>query len=478
MGIVTTDSKNYSNIADKIREKAGTDATYKPEEMPNGIDEVYSAGQSSMVDESKLIPKTVSGSYISVDDVSEIPHSVGCKVESVNLCPVNDRTFTTSMWYEYDPPLPAGRYTMSGKFATEHPDNQVAVLFQNADRMNATNSYLLFDIPDNGEYSGSFIAYEPISWIFWYAANGYNNALNYKASIANFQLNRGDTVLPYTPFVNPETVTVTRCGANLVCFSKKWSGTSSGISSVVNDDGSIVVNGTATSLRQFISNEITWFANTDVAVTVSFAESSKSGVQASITPYDENGATLGTNYFTSSKTVTIPSNCRKISVSLFVTAGTTVENYTFYPMLNIGATALPYEPYNEQALIPKADGTVEGMTSVSPYMNIFTDNVGATLEATYRMSWGMQEERERFYNDFAKGKINVSISFEWLALDKTNTTSVINALSATTTGQTLTLNLSAVNAAFETSSGAKDGSTSTEFAALIATKTNWTIVLK
>ena len=43
---------------------------------------VYKAGQSSMVDESKIIEKTVSGEYISVDDVSEIPHDVKVKLTS------------------------------------------------------------------------------------------------------------------------------------------------------------------------------------------------------------------------------------------------------------------------------------------------------------------------------------------------------------------------------------------------------------
>ena len=314
-------------------------------QVAENVPKVYKAGQSSMVDESKLIPKTVSGSYISVDDVSEIPHEVKCNISGVdnpesvsvtrcgkNLCPINDRTFTTSMWKEFNPPLPAGTYTMSGKFATEHPDNKFMVLFQNADRANATNAHLLFDVSDNGQYSRSFIAYEPISWIFWYAADNYGNAYNYKASIANFQLTRGTTVLPY-------------------------------------------------------------------------------------------------------------------------------------------------EPYNGQTLTPATDGTIEGMTSVPPYMNIFADTEGVNIEAKYNKSYGIQIERERFYNDFKQGKINVSISFEWLALNKANTTSVINALSTTATGQTLTLKLSAVNTAFETSAGAGDGSTSAEFAALVATKTNWTITM-
>lgn len=62
-------------------------------------------------------------------------------------------------------------------------------------------------------------------------------------------------------------------------------------------------------------------------------------------------------------------------------------------------------------------------------------------------------------------------------LDKESHISVINALSTTTSGLTVTFSKTAVNKAFETSTGANDGSTSAEWAALVATRTNWTIAL-
>ena len=65
----------------------------------------------------------------------------------------------------------------------------------------------------------------------------------------------------------------------------------------------------------------------------------------------------------------------------------------------------------------------------------------------------------------------------WSPLNKASLTSVVNALSSTTTGLTVTLRLDAVNTAFETSAGAADGSTSEEWLALAATKPNWTINL-
>ena len=44
MAIVLTDSKHYSGIAEAIREKTGSDTTYRPEDMPSGIADVYDAG--------------------------------------------------------------------------------------------------------------------------------------------------------------------------------------------------------------------------------------------------------------------------------------------------------------------------------------------------------------------------------------------------------------------------------------------------
>lgn len=62
-------------------------------------------------------------------------------------------------------------------------------------------------------------------------------------------------------------------------------------------------------------------------------------------------------------------------------------------------------------------------------------------------------------------------------LSKASITSIINALSTASSGLSLTLSKIAVNNAFSTVSGAADGSASSEWASLIATKPNWTISL-
>lgn len=76
-----------------------------------------------------------------------------------------------------------------------------------------------------------------------------------------------------------------------------------------------------------------------------------------------------------------------------------------------------------------------------------------------------------------EGTIGNKIDLHWSPLSKASILSTITALSDSTSGLTASFSLTAVNTAFETSPAAADGSTSEEWAALIATKPNWTIAL-
>lgn len=83
---------------------------------------------------------------------------------------------------------------------------------------------------------------------------------------------------------------------------------------------------------------------------------------------------------------------------------------------------------------------------------------------------------EKLVNIIVEGKFGSNLSLTYCRnLSKDSICQIVNALFDTASGQTLTLSPTAVNKAFETSEGAKDGSTSAEWSALVATKPNWTI---
>ena len=71
-----------------------------------------------------------------------------------------------------------------------------------------------------------------------------------------------------------------------------------------------------------------------------------------------------------------------------------------------------------------------------------------------------------------------AISLAWsMKLSKESIINVIECLDESVTGQLITFSLTAVNNAFETSEGAKDGSTSSEWTTLVESRPNWTINL-
>ena len=97
----------------------------------------------------------------------------------------------------------------------------------------------------------------------------------------------------------------------------------------------------------------------------------------------------------------------------------------------------------------------------------------ATPIATNFMGWMPLLE-----NLEIEGTIGCSFGAKYSTkLSKASITSIINALSTTTEGLTVTLSKAAVNKAFETSEGANDGEFSAEWNELEKSREDWTISL-
>lgn len=130
---------------------------------------------------------------------------------------------------------------------------------------------------------------------------------------------------------------------------------------------------------------------------------------------------------------------------------------------------------SEVAILPKIDLTKSANTS-----NAFSTNVIQKIEElVVRETTPFSKTFDNAFNlthmivtgTIGQNGFGVSSSTK---LDKVSIESIINSLSTTTTGLSVTLSLTAVNKAFETSAGANDGSTSAEWLSLIATKTDTT----
>lgn len=107
-------NQEIDNLEEEIKQTA-------VEQYEKGKEDGFVEGQESMVDESKLLPRTETGNPISLKDVSELPHKVKCNISRKNLFNndtslIQQLTFTgtngtfTRTGYEIE--LPVGTYTI------------------------------------------------------------------------------------------------------------------------------------------------------------------------------------------------------------------------------------------------------------------------------------------------------------------------------------------------------------------------------
>lgn len=171
------------------------------------------------------------------------------------------------------------------------------------------------------------------------------------------QVEIGTAATEYTPYIDPATVTVKRCGKNLLSlpYYDGQTITRNGVTCTVNADGSVSVSGTATSTVFFRLSQMNLGASPILA-------GNSNGVYA-LTDCTYDSA----NHF----------------IYCQVNNGETV-NKTFFPQVELGTVKTSFEtPKTATTHTPGEDGTVSDMTSLSPNMTILTDTEGVIVECEY-----------------------------------------------------------------------------------------------
>lgn len=207
-------------------------------------------------------------------------------------------------------------------------------------------------------------------------------------SYYDIQIELGDTATNYEPYIDPTTVTVKGCNKNLVPFGQGnyYAGrkqTINGVTFVVNEDGSVTANGTATAGASFQIKAPTnsMFSKGTHTVVLSGCPEGGAGntycmrVKNDVTAYD-NMDEYGTGK------VIDDFSFEGCDIYCVVFGGVTVNNITFYPQIEFGEIPTEYEPGNITTYTPAADGSVD-VKSVAPFMQIFTDTPGVTLDCEY-----------------------------------------------------------------------------------------------
>lgn len=367
----------------------------------SATDEQYPTAKAvyDAVDKASLHGKA-SGEVIRVDDVNSVVHNVKAKVKSKNLfnaynCTVSrltkadDGSFVSAVedyYYStiYVPNTIIEKFFYCGNTLTlsvpENPDEGKLGIVVFGTRTNGeTYQEITSEV---GEKNITITVADDFTEItrVELRVNRRSSTFTDTATVyTQIQLELGDTATEYTPYVDPTTVTVTRCGKNL--FPIFQDQTANGVSLTKIEDY-YVLNGTATMSGLFVvttalgAGTYTISANNpthnglDMAIVQVYSDTTKKSLvakdNASYSTYTEN--------LTSAK---------DYQFRIRYENGVTYNNYIVRPQLELSSTATDYEPYTGATYTPNADGTVDGVTSVSPTMTIFTDKSGVTIEAEY-----------------------------------------------------------------------------------------------
>ena len=388
----TTEPINAQDFAGKVEDVA---VRYNQLGFTNGynlgLEEGKPLGKLELLQNSEYMNAKVSGTAISVNDVSPIEHSVGCKVASKNLFDVSN--------YKIPPYETTGGFDISSLkigetyiFSSAKP----IVTFKISSTEYGYNSVQLTD--HNGFTSYTFtmqknenISEEQLLFISDISGNWVTEPSLLEDY--NIQIEKSTTATSYAPYIaDLSNVEVSRYGKNLFDIDTvlpsfinnygnagKW---------IKQSDGSYFKNNVGTGHGDI------WFenkANYKGQIAISMAS------KHTITEVGGLGLTLEVAYTDGTQETAIytPMLSETYSVKTFVTdANKTVFRitqsynsgkgmYVKDVMIAYGSDTT-YEPYIEPTTYQStADGTVKGVTSISPNMTFLTNNNGVVINANY-----------------------------------------------------------------------------------------------
>lgn len=410
--IAEESAANANEAADRAEEAAEEAKSLTPDNLANAI---------------KLAK---SGSVISANDVSPIEHSLDVKVSSKNLIPypysdetmtingidytdngdgsitVNGMRTTTSAapYYIFGKTtntrlfLKAGTYTLSG-----NPINCNLIIY-------------FYDTQTSTQHSGYQYTRNSVPKTFTIDYDRYcimylspDSNLQIDNAVVSPQLELGEVATAYTLGISDfSAVEVSRIGKNLVTPEfANTDKTESGITWTVHDDGTFSANGTATANAAFtILTHANKFNVPKGKYILSGCPSG--GGQSAYYIYAEllyaDGSKKGFQDFGSGVVLdTSEKEVVSINMSLRVQPNNTV-NFAFKPQIELGTVKTAFEPYIEpQIATANADGTVEGLISVSPNVTLLSDTEGVIIDCTYNAD-------TKLYIDNGLAKIKAELS--------------------------------------------------------------------
>lgn len=371
------------------------------------IPEDYTATVAKTNEMANSVKGTMSGEIVRTDDVSPVQHTMAVRARPKNLFDTHAISTTTDTSSAYISEVGESYivittrddYTSGGYKTTGKKLREVCPLLE------AGKTYTLSATSDSAVNQ---IVYIGESWKFGTSKVITEAMLEYHLAfygfsaaagegtgdcrISGIQIEEGDTATEYTPYIDPETVALTRCGKNLFNIGNfvGQSQTQNGVTAEVLKTGEIWIHGTPT--------------DTTIETSITFTTAAGYGNSLELRPgtYIDNytantkGDKLRCFPQATAKTgawivnlngwaVEIKQNCFLDKFVVYLPAGVSdAVNQRWRMQVEFGETVTEYAAYSEYSEhTPTEDGTVVGVTSLSPTMMLLTDTAGVIVECEY-----------------------------------------------------------------------------------------------
>lgn len=335
-----------------------------------------------------------SGEVVRVDDVSPVDHNARVKVRGKNLFDISKITNTNNITNNGDGTLAVNTYycRSNQKLRDVCPALRVGdVATLSLTTPSGHSKYIyLSALGTTWNVGTSITLTDDIldSYVVFYGYTESEQGNETSAVISNIQIENGDVATEYVPYVDPSTVKVTRCGKNIISqpYAHSSGYTSNGVTFTVQEDGSVIINGTATATTEFIFERALKLPKGKYTYRLFGVENAPDMCSGVVNQY--NGETwlkgLGSDRGSGlTFEITDVDKDYIIRTNVYILlSGKVFTNFRVSPMLCVGKVASDYEASKVSTYIPNADGSVD-ITSLSPTMTLLTDTDGVTIDLEY-----------------------------------------------------------------------------------------------
>lgn len=345
--------------------------------MEDNVYKTYEAGKRSIFTSNECLKGSVSGSIVSMSDVSPVEHNVPCKIYSQNLFDVSKVPSTSNGYITNNGD---GTITISGGYSCG-TSKKLSVFCPSLKVGDVVTLSLVTDGQpliylngsnknwDNGKKLT--ITEEDLNS----TVNLYGKSDKGTYTISQIWINYSDAVSAYTPYVaDISTAKVQRLGKNL--FDKDEITRKFSVGDYETSDDTNSYSVVSVQLKP----------NTKYCVKIN---GSQNGSQTFINYRKKvnttSGISISTNWAATEKVFTT-NETGKLYVGTYGKANRQkIGEVLDIALVQVeeGTVATEYEEYREQTYTSNADGVVEGVTSIYPSMTILTDTDGVGITTNY-----------------------------------------------------------------------------------------------